>query len=68
MGQGQGADGQRGGQRGRAPVDKVDADAEGAREAVEREAPVGLEELAVREDAHLADVVARVRCEYAVRF
>ena len=60
--------GEGGQRRGRAPVDEVDADAEGAREAVEREAPVGLEELAVREDAHLADVVARMRREYAVRF
>ena len=50
------------------PINESDADDKAAREAVEGEAPVGLEELAVREDAHLADVVTRVRCEYAVRF
>ena len=50
------------------PIDEIDADAEAARETIEGEAAVGLEELAVREDAHLADVVARMRREYAVRF
>ena len=49
------------------PVDEIDADAEAAREAVEGEAPVRLEELAVRDDAHLAHVEARVRREHARR-
>lgn len=47
------------------PIDEINADAEAAREAVEGEAAVGLEELAVREDAHLAHVEARVRVEQA---
>ena len=50
------------------PINEIDADAKAAREAVEGETAVGFEELAVREDAHLTDVVTRVRCEYAVRF
>ena len=51
-----------------APVNKVDAHAERSREAVERETPVGLEELVVREDAHLPDVVSCVWREDAVGF
>lgn len=47
------------------PVDEIDADAEAARKAVEGEAAVGLEKLAVREDAHLAHVEARVRVQQA---
>ena len=50
------------------PVDKVDAHAERSREAVKRETPVGLEELVVREDAHLPDVVSCVWREDAVGF
>ena len=38
------------------PINEIDADAKAAREAVEGEAAVGLEELAVREDAHLAHI------------
>ena len=41
-------------------IDEIDADAKRAREGVEREAAVRLEELVVREDAHLADVVSGV--------
>jgi hypothetical protein len=49
------------------PVDEVGGDAERGAQALEREAAVALEQLRVREDAHLAHVEPRVRREDARR-
>lgn len=43
-----------------APIHEFDTDAECPAQTVERETAVRLKELAIREDAHFTDVVARV--------
>ena len=50
---------------GDAPIDELLRDAKAPRHALEGEAAVGLEELVVCEDAHLADVVPCVGVQEA---
>lgn len=49
------------------PIDKFFADPESSAETLHGETPVALEQLAVCEDAHFANVETCMRCEYARR-